>query len=95
MMNGLKAKEDLSFLYEEKNRTIGQTAILFSLSQKNICTVLPNFTNKDEIKEYSKCSYLDSISDDEIEKINNLWKDSHSELLDQPFSNSATKPTPK
>ena len=38
---------------------------------------------------------LDSISDDEIEKINNLWKDSHSELLDQPFSNSATKPTPK
>ena len=54
MLNGLKAKEDLSFLFSDNDRTIGQAAILFSLSQKNICTVLPNFTNKDEILEYSK-----------------------------------------
>ena len=95
MLNGLKAKEDLSFLFSDNDRTIGQAAILFSLSQKNICTVLPNFTNKDEIIEYSKCSYLEPISDSEIDKINNLWDDSHSKLLEQPFSNSETKTTPK
>ena len=94
MLNGLKAKDDLSFLFSDNDRTLGQTAILFPLSQKNICTVLPNFTNKDEILEYSKCSYLEPISDNDIDKINNLWVDSHSDLLEQPFSNSETKPTP-
>ena len=75
MMNGLKAKEDLSFLYEEKIEQLDEQQSYFHFHKKIYVQFLNNFTNKDEIKEYSKCSYLDSISDDEIEKINNLWKD--------------------
>jgi len=95
MMNGLKAKKDLEFLFNEHDRSMGQTAILYSLFQKNICSVLPNFTTKAEIKNYSKCSDLKQLSQNEIDIVNKLWDDSHSKLLEQPFSDSITKPTPR
>ena len=95
MHNGLKAKDDLEFLFNDKDRTIGQTAILFSLSEEKICTVLPNFTNHSEIDEYSECSSLEPLSQEEIKTIHKLWDESHCKLLDQPFSDSNTKPTPK
>jgi len=95
MHNGLKAKDDLEFLFNDKDRTIGQTAILFSLSEEKICTVLPNFTNHSEIDEYSECSSLEPLSPEEIKTIHKLWDESHCKLLDQPFSDSNTKPTPK
>lgn len=94
MEAGLEAKDDFDFLYKDSGRTIGQAAILFPLSVKNICTVLPNFTSHDEIEEYCKVSELEPLSNEEVEKIENLWVEKHSITLSQPFSNTQTKPTP-
>ena len=94
MESGLQAREDLDFLYKDNERTIGQAAILFSLAVKNICTVLPNFTTHEEIDEFSKASELSPLSDDDLNKIEDLWDNSHSDILSQPFSDSTSKPTP-
>ena len=94
MEAGLDARDDFGFLYDEKDRTIGQAAILFPLSVANICTVLPNFTTHEEIDEYTAVSELSPLSNEEISKIDSLWQEKHSTSLDQPFSNTKTKPTP-
>ena len=94
MEAGLQAKKDLDFLYKENDRTIGQAAILFSLAVKNICTVLPNFTNHEEIDEFTEASDMPPLSDSDLTKIEDLWNNSHSDILSQPFSDSTTKPTP-
>ena len=94
MQEGLEARDDFEFLYKDNERTIGQAAILFPLSVPNICTVLPNFTSHDEIDEYSGVSELSPLSSEEIRKIENLWVEKHSASLNQPFSNTKTKPTP-
>ena len=94
MEAGLQAKKDLDFLYKENDRTIGQAAILFSLAVNNICTVLPNFTNHEEIDEFTEASDMPPLSDSDLTKIEDLWNNSHSDILSQPFSDSTTKPTP-
>ncbi len=94
MEAGLDARDDFGFLYDEKDRTIGQAAILFPLSVANICTVLPNFTTHEEIDEYTAVSELSPLSNEEISKIDSLWQEKHSTSLNQPFSNTKTKPTP-
>jgi aryl-alcohol dehydrogenase-like predicted oxidoreductase len=94
MQEGLEARDDFEFLYKDNERTIGQAAILFPLSVPSICTVLPNFTSHDEIDEYSGVSELSPLSSEEISKIENLWVEKHSASLNQPFSNTKTKPTP-
>ena len=94
MEAGLKVKKDFEFLYKDTGTTISQAAILFPLSVSNICTVLPNFTTHEEVDEFTKVSELTPFSREEIDQIEYLWKNSHSKILDQPFSNSLTKPTP-
>ncbi len=94
MEAGLDARDDFEFLFKDNGRTIGQAAILFPLSEKNICTVLPNFTSHEEIEEYTKVSEVPPFTEEEIEKIENLWNEKHVSSLAQPFSNTKTKPTP-
>ena len=95
MESGLDARDDFAFLYEDNERTIGQSAILFPLSVPSICTVLPNFTNHDEIDEFTAATEKTPLSADEINKIQDLWDNKHYKTLEQPFSNTSTKPTPK
>jgi aryl-alcohol dehydrogenase-like predicted oxidoreductase len=94
MEAGVDARDDFEFLFKDTERTIGQAAILFPLSVPNICTVLPNFTSHEEIDEYCGISELAPLSESEISLINSLWSDKHSKTLDQPFSNTISKPTP-
>ena len=95
MEAGLEARDDFTFLYEENERTIGQLAILFPLSVPSICTVLPNFTNHGEIDEFTAATEKTPLSADEINRIQDLWDSKHYKTLEQPFSNTSTKPTPK
>ena len=94
MEAGLDARDDFEFLFKDTGRTIGQASILFPLSVPNICTVLPNFTSHEEIDEYSGASELTPLSDNEVSLIQSLWNDKHSKSLNQPFSDTNSKPTP-
>lgn len=81
-------------LFDGKNKTIGQLAIQFSLYHPSIVTVLPNFTNEENLREFAMASELAPIKKEEMELIESLWVGGYSERLKQPMSNTQTKPTP-
>lgn len=92
MQAGIEAVRELKPLYLDKDRTIGQLAILFSLARDTIKTVLPNITNDKNLKEFALASDQNPLSPEEMEIIETLWKKGYSERLAQPFSDSTTKP---
>ncbi|WP_438446599.1 aldo/keto reductase [Gorillibacterium sp. sgz5001074] len=95
MGRGLKAVEKLSFLYgPETGRTIGQAAILFSLSAPIVASVLPNITTSDNLKEFASASDCPPLTDAEIAEVRRLWDTELMELLDQPYADSENKPIP-
>lgn len=94
MGRGLKAVEQLRFLHgPETGRTIGQAALLFSLSSGAVASVLPNITNRTNLREFAAASDCPPLTPDELGKIQSLWEE-FKELLDQPYADSKTKPVP-
>jgi len=62
------------FLVQEDTRTMAQSAIQFVLKQPSIISVLPNFTNLSELKEYTSALETPEISDEEQAKLDELWE---------------------
>ena len=93
MEAGYAAVQKFEFL--ENGRKLAQAAIQFALAQDSVKTVLPNFTRSDQIKEFCAASDLPALTGSELKQIRTLWDDGLRESLDQPFSNSQTKPTPR
>jgi len=62
------------FLVQEDTRTMAQSAIQFVLKQPSIISVLPNFTNLSELKEYTSALETPEISDEEQTKLDELWE---------------------
>ena len=52
---------------------MGQSAIQFVLKKPEIVSVLPNFTNMDELKEYTAAVETPAITDAEQEYLDELW----------------------
>jgi len=94
MQAGVDNLKALEFLYKETGRTIGQAAILFSLAHPSVVTVMPNFTNEDQLKEFCAAPDCPPLTKEEMDKIEALWVNEYRERLDQPFSNSEVKPMP-
>ena len=62
------------FLVQEDTRTMAQSAIQFVLKQPSIISVLPNFTNLLELKEYTSALETPEISNEEQAKLDELWE---------------------
>jgi len=92
MKAGLEVVQELKPLYTETNRTIGQSAILFSLSRPSVKSVLPNITNENYLREFAEASDKRPLSKIELDKIESLWTNGYSERLAQPMANSEKKP---
>jgi aryl-alcohol dehydrogenase-like predicted oxidoreductase len=95
MQAGLQAVRDWRFLYQETDRTIGQAAILFSLYNSEIKSVLPNITNEENLREFAQASTKSPFTAAEMERVMKLWESEQKEALKQSFSNSQSKPTPR
>jgi aryl-alcohol dehydrogenase-like predicted oxidoreductase len=52
---------------------LGQSAIQFCLKKPQIVSVLPNFTNMDELNEYTAAVDTPAITDAEQEYLDELW----------------------
>lgn len=95
MGRGLQAVEKLSFLWgADTGRTIGQAAILFSLSAPVVSSVLPNITTGDNLKEFASASDCPPLTGSELAEVRRLWDEELMELLDQPYADSGNKPIP-
>jgi aryl-alcohol dehydrogenase-like predicted oxidoreductase len=59
---------------EEVGRTLSQAAIQFCLYQPAIVSVLPNFTNLDELRDYTAAVDTPPITDEEQAQLDDLWE---------------------
>ena len=74
MKLALAKVEKVKFLADEDaGRTMSQAAIKFCLAQPSIVSVLPNFTNMDELHEYTAATEAPDLTEDELSRLDDLW----------------------
>lgn len=69
---GLKKVEQLGFLTEGTNRTLGQAALKFILSEPSIASVLPNIYNESLLAEFAATSSVPDLTSGELSRIEEL-----------------------
>jgi aryl-alcohol dehydrogenase-like predicted oxidoreductase len=75
LREALQKVEQVKFLAgEETGRTLAQAAIKFALYQPTIVSVLPNFTNLDELQHYTDAVDVPDITDSEQSLLDDLWE---------------------
>ena len=70
----LKKVDQLDFLTRETDATIGQVAIQFALSRRSIASILPNITNREELREFALAPETSALSSEVLGRINDLWE---------------------
>ena len=83
MAEALRKVEQVKFLAtEDTGRTLSQAAIKFALYQPTIVSVLPNFTNLDELNAYTSAVDAPDLTDEEQAQLDDLWENDFS--LEEP-----------
>ena len=59
---------------EDTDRTMAQAAIKFCLAQPTIVSVLPNFTNLEELREYTGAPDAPDLTDEQLRQLDDLWQ---------------------
>ncbi len=73
LVTGLKKLEELAFLTEGRDMTIGQAAIKFILSQPTVTTVLPNIYDEDQLREFAEAPDKADLTDEDLVRIEDLY----------------------
>ena len=75
LREALRKVEQVKFLAgEDTGRTLSQAAIKFCLYQPTIVTVLPNFTNLEELQDYTGAVDAPDLTDREQSLLDELWE---------------------
>ncbi|MCH7621638.1 MAG: aldo/keto reductase [Chloroflexi bacterium] len=75
LREALRKVEQVKFLAgEDTGRTLSQAAIKFCLYQPTIVTVLPNFTNLEELRDYTGAVDAPDLTDQEQSLLDELWE---------------------
>ncbi|MEK7806397.1 MAG: aldo/keto reductase [Chloroflexota bacterium] len=75
MKQALRKFEQVKFLAgDDVGRTMSQAAIKFCLAQPTIVSVLPNFTNLDELHEYTAAVEAPDLTGQEQARLDDLWQ---------------------
>jgi aryl-alcohol dehydrogenase-like predicted oxidoreductase len=74
LREALRKVKQVEFLAgEDVGRTLSQAAIQFCLYQPTIVSVLPNFTNLDELRDYTSAVDTPPITEEEQAQLDDLW----------------------
>ena len=65
--------EAVQFLTQEGQKTIGQAALQFVLSESAVASVLPNIYNQEQLEEFVNASSLPAIAPSDLEKLKCLY----------------------
>ena len=88
--NSLKKMEQLDFLTQETDATIGQVAIQFALARRSIASILPNITNPEQLREFALAPETPALSAEILARIDDLYK--HNFYLEEtPEEESVSK----
>ena len=74
LLDGLKKVEQLSFLAESGERTLGQAALKFVLAWPEIVSTLPNIYDEEQLEEFAAAPDTPDLSADELSGIAELYE---------------------
>jgi aryl-alcohol dehydrogenase-like predicted oxidoreductase len=74
LTTGLKKVEQLSFLTESGERTLGQSALKFVLAPPEVVSTLPNIYGKEQIEEFAATSETPDLTPEELSRIAELYE---------------------
>ena len=75
LTEGIKKVEQLQFLTQSGERTLGQAALKFVLASPEVASVLPNIYNEEQIEEFSTAPDTPDLSEGEFARVLDLYED--------------------
>jgi aryl-alcohol dehydrogenase-like predicted oxidoreductase len=74
LLDGLKKVEQLGFLMESGERTLGQAALKFVLASPEIVSTLPNIYDEEQLEEFAAAPDAPDLSEEELSRIAELYE---------------------
>jgi len=74
LLDGLKKVDQLSFLTESGERTLGQAALKFVLTSSEIASTLPNIYDEKQLDEFAAAPDTPDLTDDELARVAELYE---------------------
>lgn len=74
LLEGLEKLKQIQFLTDGTDRTMGQSALKFVLSEPSVTTVLPNIYNEEQLTEFASTSEKTDLSQEELQKLEELYQ---------------------
>ena len=74
LLEGLKKVEQLGFLTESGERTLGQAALKFILASPEIASTLPNIYDEEQLEEFSAAPKTPDLTEVELARVKELYE---------------------
>ena len=74
LLEGLKKVEQLGFLTESGERTLGQAALKFILASPEIASTLPNIYDEEQLEEFSATPETPDLTEEELARVKELYE---------------------
>jgi aryl-alcohol dehydrogenase-like predicted oxidoreductase len=74
LLDGLKKVEQLRFLTQSGERTLGQAALKFILASPEVASTLPNIYDEEQLKEFVATSETPDLTEEELARIKELYE---------------------
>ena len=74
LLDGLKKVDQLSFLTESGERTLGQAALKFCLASPEVISTLPNVYGEEQLDEFAAAPDTPDLTDDELARVSELYE---------------------
>jgi aryl-alcohol dehydrogenase-like predicted oxidoreductase len=73
LLDGLKKVEQLGFLMESGERTLGQAALKFVLASPQIVSTLPNIYDEEQLEEFTAAPDTPDLTQDDLSRVAELY----------------------
>ena len=83
LLNGIKKIEKLRFL-ENSERSLGQAALQWLLTDDRVASTLPNIYNEEQLMEFAKAPECPSLTADDVNKLENLYSENFGLESEEP-----------
>ena len=74
LLEGLQKVEQLAFLTESGERTLGQAALKFILSSPEVASTLPNIYDEEQLEEFAAAPETPDLTQEELARIEVLYE---------------------
>jgi aryl-alcohol dehydrogenase-like predicted oxidoreductase len=83
LIDGLRKVEQLSFLTESGERTLGQAALKFVLAAPEVASTLPNIYDEEQIEEFAAAPETPDLTEEELARVAKLYENNFG-IQEQP-----------